>query len=240
LIVVGNGLLGSHFRRLDACSDHVIFASGVANSRSTSVDEFNREAALLTNWLKKAHALVYFSTCSIDDPLLSATPYVLHKMAMEKLVLGSKSGLVIRVPQVVGNCDNRNTLINFLVDKIYHSEPFVLQAGAVRNLIDIDDLVSLTMFLIKEKYAPGCYSFAMPIDYEVSRIVSCIEKSLHVESLHTLKKGRAYSYPKSLFVEQAINNGVIRCGEDYLETIIAKFFSNPQWLELINGSPKEK
>jgi nucleoside-diphosphate-sugar epimerase len=159
---------------------------------------------------------------------------------MEKLVIGSKSGVVIRVPQVVGVCANKNTLFNFLVDKIYHNEPFILQAGSVRNLIDIDDLVSLTMFLINEKYPAGCYSLAMPIEYEVSRIVLCIEKHLNVESLHTLKAVIPYSYPKSLFVEQAINYGVIKCGEDYLETIIAKYFSNSQWLENINRLVKEK
>lgn len=240
MIVVGNGLLGSNFRRLDACCDHVIFASGVSNSSSTSIDDFNREAALLKTWLKKSDTLIYFSTCSIDDPLLSAKPYVIHKLAMEKLVMASKSGFVIRVPQVVGNCANKNTLINFLVDKIYHNENFILQAGAVRNLIDIDDLVSLTMFLIKEKYPPGCYSFAMPIDYEVSRIVSCIEKNLHVKSLHTVKTGSPYSYPKSLFVEQSINYGVIACGEDYLETLIEKYFANSQWFDIINRSIKEK
>ena len=240
MIVVGNGLIGSHFSRLATCSDHIIFASGVSNSSSTSVDDFNREAALLKSWLKKSDTLIYFSTCSIYDPLLSATPYVLHKLAMEKLVIGSNSGVVIRVPQVVGNCANKNTLINFLVDKIYHNEPFILQAGAVRNLIDIDDLVSLTMFLINEKYPPGCYSLAMPFEYEVSRIVSCIEKHLHIESLHTLKAGSAYSYPKSLFVEQAIKYGVIRCGEDYLDTIIAKYFSNSQWFEIFSRPIKEK
>ena len=197
MIVVGNGLLGSHFLRLKACSDHVIFASGVSNSSSTSIDDFNREAALLKTWLKKSHKLIYFSTCSMDDPQLSATPYVIHKLAMEKLVMGSKAGIVIRVPQVVGNCANKNTLINFLVDKIYHNERFILQTGAVRNLIDIDDLVSLTMFLIEEKYPPGCYSFAMPNEYEVSCIVSCIEKHLNLESVHTLKPGSPYSYPKS-------------------------------------------
>ena len=238
MIVVGNGLLGSHFRKVDARSDHVIFASGVSNSGSTSDDDFNREATLLRFWLKNSYTLIYFSTCSIDDSFLSTTPYVTHKLAMEQLVLGSKSGVVIRVPQVVGNSGNKNTLINFLVDKIYHNEPFVLQVGAVRNLIDIDDLVSLTMFLIKEEYPPGRYSLAMPIEYEVSRIVSCIEKNLQVQSLHTLKTGSPYSYPKSLFVEQAINYGVIRCGEDYLETIIAKYFSNSQWLEIINRSIK--
>ena len=195
---------------------------------------------LLKSWLKKSDSLIYFSTCSIDDPRLSATPYVLHKLAMEKLVFGSRSGVVIRVPQVVGICANKNILINFLVDKIYHNEHFILQAGAVRNLIDIDDLVSLTMFLINEKYAPGCYSFAMPVEYEVSRIVSCIEKHLHVNSLHTLKSVSPYSYPKSLFVEHAINHGVIRCEEDYLESIIAKYFSNSQWLDIINRTKKEK
>jgi len=234
LIVVGNGLIGSHFSRLATCSDHIIFASGVSNSRSASVDDFNRETALLKSWLKKSGTLVYFSTCSIEDPLLSAIPYVLHKRAMEKLVIGSKSGVVIRVPQVVGNCANKNTLINFLVDKIYHNESYILQAGAVRNLIDIDDLVSLTMFFINEKYPPGCYSFAMPIEYEVSRIVSCIEKHLHTRSVHTLEAGKAYSYSKSLFVEQAIKYGVIRCGEDYLDTIIEKYFSNSQWFEMLS------
>ena len=240
MIVVGNGLLGSHFHNADSRSDHVIFASGVSNSSSTSDDDFNREETLLKFWLKHPYTLIYFSTCSIDDPFLSATPYVIHKRSMEQLVIGSKSGIVIRVPQVVGNCGNKNTLINFLVDKIYHKEPFILQAGAVRNLIDIDDLVSLTMFLIKKEYPPGRYSFAMPFEYEVSQIVLCIEKHLQVDSLHTLKTSSPYSYPKSLFVEQAIKYGVIKCGEDYLETIIIKYFSNPQWFETINRLVKEE
>ncbi len=224
MIVVGNGLIGSHFRGLQAPEEHVIFASGVSNSASVSIDDFKREEILLKEWLVKSNTLIYFSTCSIEDPARTKTPYVQHKLAMEGLVMRTKSNIVIRVPQIVGKSTNKHTLVNFLVEKINQHDHFTLHKGAIRNLIDIDDLVSLTMLLIRENRPSGLYSFAMPHEYEVSRIVSCIEERLNLKGIYSVENATGYSYAQSQFVEYAINQGVIRCGEDYLESIISKYF----------------
>lgn len=225
MIVVGRGLLGSRFSREKSTLSNVIFASGVSDSNSTSSLQFDRETTLLKSWLQRSQDLVYFSTCSIDDPNMSGKPYVAHKLKMEELVLRNSGGIVLRLPQVVGRSDNKNTLVNFLVSKIFRGEFYTLYAGAIRNLIDIDDVVKLTMFLLENKFPPGRYSFAMPIDYEVTEIVSCIEKVLRKSSLHKLQKDQSFSYPKSPFIEFAIDSGIICCQDDYLEKLITKHYA---------------
>ena len=72
-------------------------------------------------------------------------------MKTEALVVLKPLGIVIWLPQVVGNCNNKNTLTNFLATKIYTQESYNLYQGTLRNLIDIDDVIALTNFLLKSK-----------------------------------------------------------------------------------------
>jgi nucleoside-diphosphate-sugar epimerase len=124
-MIVGNGLIAKAFYDNYANRDDVlIFASGVSNSSNIDPKEFIREKTLLKSFLTERKKIVYFSTCSIEDPSLENSPYILHKLEMEELVKGVNDYLIFRLPQLAGKTDNPNTLLNFLYRKIKKSGIF--------------------------------------------------------------------------------------------------------------------
>ena len=146
-MIVGRGLIATAFRNsfFDS-SPYVVFASGVSNSTETDPEAFARELALLNAYVTKNTTLIYFSTTSIFDPTKTATPYIQHKLSIEKLLLETAdSCLIVRLPILVGHSPNPYTLINFLANAIIGQKQINLHAKACRHLLDIDDLVPMLM-----------------------------------------------------------------------------------------------
>lgn len=224
--IIGKGLIAKAFMRASINYQGIIFASGVSNSKEEKSSSFNRETELLKKWLDDSKSLVYFSTCSIDDPSVNKSDYVEHKLNMEMMVLKKSSNYVIRLPQVVGKSTNKNTVIGYLAYKIFTSEPYELYKGTIRNLIDIDHVVLLTSILLGTNNNPGPHSFAMPFDYSIDEIVSILEKVLEKKSKHNIVKTKGFHYPCSTFIRKAIEEKEIECTEDYLETIIRKYYTD--------------
>ncbi len=147
MIVIGNGMLAKAFEASNIKQEGlVLFCSGVSNSRETSANQFNREKTLLLNTMQwyVDKKMVYFSSCAAD---LIDTPYYQHKKAMEALVESSAERyLIVRLPQVVGLTKN-STLVSFIAENIKSGKPITVFKGARRNLIDVDDVVRLTLVL---------------------------------------------------------------------------------------------
>ena len=222
--VVGSGLIARAFLSYDFGSDVVIFASGVSNSRETELSAYRRESELLKGFLGKNNQVIYFSTCSISDESLINTYYIKHKLEMEKLVLSDKSSRVIRLPQVVGKSKNKNTLANFLAWKIFHHETYILQLGSVRNLIDVDDVVSITEILLHSDWRDKLVSFALPMFYPTISIVHSLENVLNVKSEHTTIEVSPFYYPDSDFIKHVVDDGLLVIEDGYLESIIRKYY----------------
>lgn len=148
-IVVGNGLLAKAFINTNV-QDVLFFCSGVSNSNEKCKTEFDREKNLLLNELKKnqSKCFIYFSSVLVSS---AETPYLRHKKEMERLVQKSANSYILfRLPQVVGTVLN-NTLVSTFIKKIYFNENIIIYKNAKRNLIDIDDLVRVSLKIIKKK-----------------------------------------------------------------------------------------
>ena len=102
-MIIGNGLIASAFNPYFSNDERVVvFASGVSNSRETRAEAFLRERQMLLDAMRHERFLLYFSTCSVNDPELADAPYVVHKKEMEKLVQSTKDYAIFRVPIIVG------------------------------------------------------------------------------------------------------------------------------------------
>ena len=154
--VIGNGLVANSFLRSPLLfSGATIFASGVSDSSCCDDASFLRERCLLESCLDfhdGDHIFLYFSTCSVYDQLLADSPYVLHKLAMEQLVLCSGNGRVIRLPQLIGPAASRKTLVPYLVSCIKSHKPFSLWSKSYRNVLEIECLVRITCELIGNEF----------------------------------------------------------------------------------------
>lgn len=151
-MVIGNGLVAKGFKVYEKNKNVIIFASGVSNSTEKRKKEFEREFTLIKNLKVDNEILVYFSTCSIFDQTLKNSPYVLHKMKIENYISNNfKNYIIFRLPTLIGNTSNPNTLFNFFYNKIISGENIPTYKNAFRYLVDMDDVSKLLPQIIDNK-----------------------------------------------------------------------------------------
>jgi nucleoside-diphosphate-sugar epimerase len=228
-MIVGSGLLARAFKpEFGANPEIIIFASGVSNSLETRAEEFSREHSLLCELLEgAAKRLVYFGSCGVVTTGQESTPYMEHKKLMESLVLASPGSLVLRLPQVVGATNNPHTLTNFIRDRILTGEHFTVWEHAERNLVDVDDVAAIGSQLIKSTSLARTIS--VPIAAERSlpmpEIVSMFERALRKTANYSIApKG----LPLPVDATEAVQIGAklgINLGQDYIESVIRKYYS---------------
>ncbi len=173
--VIGNGMLAKAFMAVNVIdNDLVVFCSGVSNSNETSEVQFAREKALLLDTTKTfpIRKIVYFSSCAAGSV---ESPYYRHKQAMQDLIqAGAQRHLIVRLPQVVGKTKNK-TLVNFIAGSVKNLTPITVFADARRNLIDVDDVVRLTLHLAGlDNMAINVTNSSMVAVEEIVRMISDI------------------------------------------------------------------
>jgi nucleoside-diphosphate-sugar epimerase len=228
-MLIGSGLLATAFvpmfsHREDVC----IYAAGVSNSSCTTPSEFGRETQRLSDALNlalSADAFVYFGTCSALDPDAWNTPYVLHKLKMEKLVAEHPKHLIVRLPQVAGRTPNPHTLLNFLYARISRSESFQLWTKAKRNIIDVDDVAALVgQFVANGSLRNIRLNIANPYNYAMCDIVTAMEHVLGKRATYDAT-GRGSDYHIDVTEMLRVQDSAgVRFSEDYLKRAIGKYY----------------
>jgi nucleoside-diphosphate-sugar epimerase len=228
-MLIGSGLLAQAFisvysQREDIC----IYAAGVSNSTCTDTHEFSRERQRLSDALqlaKHVDRFVYFGTCSVADPEARDTPYVQHKLAMERLAGTHPQHIVFRLPQVAGVTPNPHTILNYLYAKIARSEAFSLWLNAKRNIIDIDDVASIVCQLVTDKTARNVtLNVANPVSYSMTDIVRVMERIVGKRAIYDVVI-RGSEYPVDIAPMLAVlSKTSVKFGEDYLEQVIGKYY----------------
>lgn len=223
-MIIGKGLLARGFAEKFAHrTDITVFASGVSNSQETRAEEFFRERNALAEALDSSSRLVYFGSCGAGG--IEDTPYMQHKRSMEALVLSIGDSLVLRLPQVVGPTDNPNTLTNFLYSSIRDGKPFNVWANATRNLIDIEDVVTIGSHLIdRSRDEPRVIAVASRQSLTMPEIVQVFEKIIGRRAEATIvDRGDPLQIDSQRAVEVASGLG-IDLGDGYAESIIRKYY----------------
>lgn len=228
-MIIGSGLLAQAFapafsQREDVC----IYAAGVSNSGCTDMHEFARERQRLADALQQAKhvdVFVYFGTCSVADPEAQNTPYVLHKLEMERLAGTHPRHLILRLPQVAGKTPNPHTLLNFLYARIARSEAFSLWRNARRNIIDVDDMAAITGQLIADKAARNItLNIANPVNYPMADIVSAMEHAVGKRALYdVVERGSEYLIDTGAILP-FMGKAAVKFDDGYLERVINKYY----------------
>ncbi|MFO1305827.1 MAG: NAD-dependent epimerase/dehydratase family protein [Burkholderiales bacterium] len=227
-MIVGSGMLARAFEPLAGRTDVLVHAAGVSNSRCTDAGAFERERRAVERSLelgKRADRLLYFSTCSVDDPVDGTTPYARHKLAMEALVARHPGHVIVRLPQVVGDTPNPHTLINYLRDRIVSGERFAVWGGARRNLIDCDDVRAIVLALLDSGASGIVANVANPEDYAVRDIVEALERATgRRASYDVVDRGGGHAIDISLIRPLIASSGVA-FGPGYLDRVIGKYYA---------------
>lgn len=204
-MVVGRGLVAGLFPEFKTKEQFVIFASGVSNSKSIDPSAFEREKKLVEFHLQNTNGVfVYFSTCSIYDATLSNSPYVAHKLNMERLIQEApNTHIIFRASNLVGKTKNRNTVLNFFFDSIQNGSAFKLWNKAERNLIGVDDLKKMVCYyLLDTSQRNSIINLAHPENILASDIVKEIEWFTGKKAIYDeIEKGDAISIAVSHLTE---------------------------------------
>ncbi|MDD3834991.1 MAG: NAD-dependent epimerase/dehydratase family protein [Sulfurimonas sp.] len=226
-MIIGRGMLANAFSAYSENEDVLIFASGVSNSCLNEKSAFDREKKLLLESIANYPkcVLVYFGTCSVEDPELCNSPYVMHKREMEELIEKScKRYFIFRLSQVVGE-GSSPTLINFIVNKLQNRELFHVWKNSTRNLIDVDDVFKVADYLIKNNlYANEITNIATPISLSIFHIVEIIEELLGLRGdYEILPRGGSYDID-TLKIAHLFDEMLVCFDEKYPSMIIKKYF----------------
>ncbi|WP_457747074.1 NAD-dependent epimerase/dehydratase family protein [Sulfurimonas sp.] len=227
-MIIGKGMLAQKFSNYKN-DDVVVFASGVSNSNETDKKNFDREKSLLeeTIYKYKDKLFVYFSSCDVDNPQLNTKAYYQHKLEMEQLIINKAEKYnIFRLPQVVGVGGNKNTLINFLIEKIKNHDEFELWEGTQKNIIDIDDVHYICTYVIENTKFLNSICNVVNTEYiSISKLVKIIEKQLDEKAIYKTKNFNAsYFYNKECMENILEEIGPI-FEKNYFETLISKHLS---------------
>jgi nucleoside-diphosphate-sugar epimerase len=164
-MIVGNGLLAS---KCDIqAEDVIVFASGVSNSNETREREYNREVDLLLKQ-DRDKKLVYFSTCSIYDSHYRGEDYIGHKLNMETIIEKEfPFHCIVRLPNVVSNSSNPNTLFNYLRSSTQSGKRVKIFKNSFRYLVDVDDVKGYVMRCLEKS---GAYNLILDRPIEVKEL----------------------------------------------------------------------
>lgn len=230
-MIVGNGLVATAFAEFASNNDVVIFASGVSNSKETDPCEFDRETALLNATIDRLgnRTLVYFSTCSVTDPSLADSEYILHKLEIERMIRSSLADYVIfRVSNIVGGAANPNVIMNYLVNRISRGEEFPLWERASRNLIDIDDVVKIVGYALREgKFRNQIVNVANPKNIGMLELVELVENYIGKKAHYSKTQFGGSPAIDTSSITEIREACSIEFGDDYVANLLRKYYKTP-------------
>jgi nucleoside-diphosphate-sugar epimerase len=224
-MIIGNGMIARSLKYID--SDEVcFFASGVSSSNTKNSKVFDREKNLLLEVLDryaKTKIIVYFSSCGIK---FEATPYFDHKLNMENIIASrAENFYIFRLPQVVGNGGNKNTLFNHLISKVKNNESIEVWKNVRRNLIDIDDVVDIiNIFLSNKINLNSIVNIASPYNCTILELIKNIEIVLSMKVNYTLVNKGKTIYTSVAEISDIVDiNRVFKSKNQYLQHLIKKY-----------------
>ena len=223
-MIVGNGLIANCFKKSKIEKNVTIFASGVSNSKISNYIDYSREIDLLKNVKKSMpqnHCLVYFSSCGVVS---ENSNYYLHKKNMENLIInGFNNYLIFRLPQLIGNSNNNNTLLNNFIQSIKDDVTLNIQKNATRYFIEISDLVFLVNEILKNNiFNNNIYNIAIPEKYKILDILSVIETVLNKKATYQIIEGGVDYNVDLTFITNFLSSINFHYDKNYLESSLKK------------------
>ncbi|MDE1192480.1 MAG: NAD-dependent epimerase/dehydratase family protein [Arachidicoccus sp.] len=229
-MVTGNGMIANKFASYNNDDRFLVFASGVSNSKNKLQNEYEREINLLKKCIvnNKEKRLIYFSTCSIYDISEQNSPYVIHKLNVEKIIQEQAAHyLIVRASNVVGKSQNQNTVLNFFYHHIKEKRNFDVWKNASRNVIDIDDLFLITDYILRhDLYQNETVNVASKKAWNVLEIINEIENSIHIQATYSIVEKGNHIEIDTTKIDKIVEKLNINFGSNYLKKIIQKYYSD--------------
>jgi nucleoside-diphosphate-sugar epimerase len=228
-MIIGNGMMARMFSAYEEFDDVVVLAAGVSNSRETRPESFDRETRLVEKTIDTigSKLLIYFSTCSIYDPDTAGTPYVRHKLSIEKMVRERVANyLLFRLPQVVGNTSNLTTLTSFLYNNIVTQQPIDVWDNACRYIIDADDAVRIVSYVVDNGMFRNSTVNVASRPCLVADLVNTLEEITGKLAVCTHSERGSYYAIDTTDIKPILEQLKIEFGPEYLSNVLSKYYAS--------------
>ena len=217
--IIGKGMIAQAFLK-STSNNCIFFCSGVSNSKETNRAEFIREIELFNSTIKNK-TFIYFSSYIAES---TETPYALHKKNMENIIENTcDKYLIIRLPSVVGITKN-NTLISYFIKMILNNKVIKIEKDARRHLIDVEDVVRITDYLISN----DCYNKSISIGSKSSisplELIRLISNELNMNQIkYELCDGGTNQYSNLNIIESILPKKDAIMHKSYNKKLIKKY-----------------
>jgi nucleoside-diphosphate-sugar epimerase len=228
-MIIGSGMMARAFSAYEESDDVVVLAAGVSNSGETRPESFGRETRLVEKTIDTIGStlLIYFSTCSVYDPDTVGTPYVRHKLSIEKAVRERAANyLLFRLPQVVGNTSNLTTLISFLYHRIVTQQPIDVWDNACRYIIDADDAASIVSYVVDNGMFRNSTVNVASRPCLVADLVKTLEEIIGKTAVCTHSERGSYYPIDTTDIKPILKQLKIEFGPEYLSNVLSKYYAS--------------
>ena len=229
--IKGRGFVAKNFKktlRLLKKNNAIIYAAGISNSKIKSKSALKRELNEIKNFRKylDKKTLIYISTCSVNDNSRNKSLYVKNKIKIENFIKKDfNKFIILRFPELVGRSKNPNTLFNYFKNKIKNKKKFSVFAGVKRNLLDIDDAIKISKFIIKNKKNYNkVFNVINKHFYNPLKIVKIFETELKIKANYTIIKKKKKKWKMNYKqIRKIVAQANIDFDYNYCEKLIKKY-----------------
>jgi nucleoside-diphosphate-sugar epimerase len=227
-VVVGHGMLAKAFSEFSEDDRVLIYAAGVSNSLETDPSAFAREKSRLLAAREENpdKLLVYFGTCSVEDPDRRETPYAAHKLEMEAILEGfAAPWMVLRLPLAIGPGRHGRTLAPFLYERISRGERFEVWEHATRYPLDVEDALRVARLFVDERKLWNRRINVALRAFPVLEFVQVMQNIVGKPAVYDLvPRGRHYAIdcPE---VDAAERELALDRSERYLDRVLRKYYA---------------
>lgn len=198
--IIGRGFLAHHAARYfgDRFPEVTFIAAGVSGVHVTDVTEFEREATLVYDVIRRCKAegrtVIFLSTASSGmygaegsrgtegGPVFPVSPYGRHKLCLEHVCAVSEANwLVLRLSHIVGSGQRSHQLLPSLTRQLL-SGTVTVYAGVSRDLLEIGDMLRIVDSLLSSGVRNEVVNLASGRSEPIEHIVDELESRLGVEA----------------------------------------------------------
>ena len=131
--VFGNGFLATLIKENIINHKYHFYARGISNSIDLTDNQIDRDLRELNQFLEfQNNPFFYLSSSDNSQINKLESKYFMHKENCEKLVLESKYGKILRIPQIVGNKKSKTALLNYFSNKLLNNQKIIIHKGRLR------------------------------------------------------------------------------------------------------------
>ena len=230
--IFGNGFIAKSLVKLNPYlkkKNFVIYCSGISNSLEKSKYKLEKEVKVLKKFYKKFKNkyIIYISSSSVLDSSRNKSEYLKNKIKIEELIKNKfQKYLIIRLPEIIGNSRNPNTLTNFFYNNIIKKKKFIIFKNSKRNFIDIEDVFKIIKIIvlkinINKKIITLCNKYNNSPKEIVQLLETIVNKKANYKEINVKKQNWRLNYSS---ISKYVKETDIKFNKYYLKKILFKYY----------------